>query len=952
MPNRILHDLNINCKIMETRTNNSELSCLLCHNSGSDDMKMGLLHKLKSKKKGSVVVTATAYHHYCLLFSSGLSQDGEDDEGILGFLETSIKKEVSRGKRLHCSYCNKRGATVGCSRKRCRHTYHMPCGMQHGAQFSFKGEFNSWCPSHRHHQSGPGREEKGDCPICMEEIIPDTSNALWAPCCSKDSWFHRYCVQRLAVSAGYFFKCPLCNNKDKFIAAMQEFGIYVPEKDASWELEPNAYQDLLQRPVNCEAPICLCPSGRNFDKDDSPWELAFCQLCGSQGIHGRCKILVGCRKDGDWHCPECTTLLAERATREKAEIRAQLQLKNANDAPREKEDSLKKDDADEGNKEVETDPKDSEGIQEDEGGDRAIGNQKDSDVKPEKQTGHSKQDGGESKLQENDEDKRNNDLVERENIKDKRDCVRDITEQADENTTLSQAPKLEINENDKEQREQVNLNNVEKNIQDNETSAGEDHLKDKSRQQNNREKQSEYKDASSEDGEIIIYIDLSRAQDSCSKKEKQCGLNTSQVIAIDYDSDFETRPVKCVSPTKKKRSKARWTPGKRRRKRAPSHCSTPVQKDGRAATNSPLTRASDVRGKMSETVGGVGQEQGCSATEPPCKGSSSMPTVHYNDAQHNPGNDDHDFASTPLNKFEAKTPKKSRATYKFSFGSSIKKSKANADFSGFGEDITILISDEDDNNNDNNSSISEKIDRSTRQKLKRKKKRSKTARKKQQFVKTLINTIPEDHKMSTVLESEDKVLVVNNDSMCDKQIKDCSKNSAVNTSTTTAKENELQSSSCPDSLLNSIKRTPLKRKIGKGDSYLKNSASKLSKVQQADDVSLSRKHTDDANCTNSSKECETNDLSASIIDVAEKEKLRLNLSVAGLDSRSPIKKTFREESKENRASAMNVSNYAPGHGEKRIKNTLSPKTKRRNYQRRKDVYKTKQVCITSYFAAK
>ena len=36
--------------------------------------------------------------------------------------------------------------------------------------------------------------------------------------------------QKLALSAGYFFKCPLCNDKNKFVEEMQANGIYVPER--------------------------------------------------------------------------------------------------------------------------------------------------------------------------------------------------------------------------------------------------------------------------------------------------------------------------------------------------------------------------------------------------------------------------------------------------------------------------------------------------------------------------------------------------------------------------------------------------------------------------------------------------------------------------------------------------------------------------------------------------
>jgi len=39
-------------------------------------------------------------HQYCMFFSSGLAQRGEDDEGFDGFLIKDIKKEITRAKRL------------------------------------------------------------------------------------------------------------------------------------------------------------------------------------------------------------------------------------------------------------------------------------------------------------------------------------------------------------------------------------------------------------------------------------------------------------------------------------------------------------------------------------------------------------------------------------------------------------------------------------------------------------------------------------------------------------------------------------------------------------------------------------------------------------------------------------------------------------------------------------
>ena len=46
-------------------------------------------------------------HYFCLLFASSMEQSGEDEEGIKGFLPHDIWKELRRGARLKCQYCEK-----------------------------------------------------------------------------------------------------------------------------------------------------------------------------------------------------------------------------------------------------------------------------------------------------------------------------------------------------------------------------------------------------------------------------------------------------------------------------------------------------------------------------------------------------------------------------------------------------------------------------------------------------------------------------------------------------------------------------------------------------------------------------------------------------------------------------------------------------------------------------
>ena len=150
------------------------------------------------------------------------------------------------------------------------------------------------------------------CIICYDRVEPMTDQSvLHIPCCSKNAWFHRDCMQKLALSAGHLFRCPLCNNKGAFVHAMLMSGIYVSTEQASWEREPNAFQELLHQYNQCDAKHCLCPEGRFHAVDGTNWKIVLCQYCGSQGIHVLCGKLNW--SDLQWGCENCTQMLQNSA---------------------------------------------------------------------------------------------------------------------------------------------------------------------------------------------------------------------------------------------------------------------------------------------------------------------------------------------------------------------------------------------------------------------------------------------------------------------------------------------------------------------------------------------------------------------------------------------------------------------------------------------------------------
>ncbi|XP_012920760.1 G2/M phase-specific E3 ubiquitin-protein ligase isoform X2 [Heterocephalus glaber] len=278
------------------------LACVFCRKNDDCAIKYG---EKKTNEKWNLTV-----HYYCLLMSSGIWQRGKEEEGVYGFLIEDIRKEVSRASKLKCSVCKKNGASIGCVAPRCKRSYHFPCGLQRECIFQFTGNFASFCWKHRPVQiiTPNNYRDSVPCTICLEFITPiPTYSVLRSPCC-KNAWFHRDCVQVQAINAGvFFFRCTICNNSDIFQKEMLRMGIHIPEKDASWELEENAYQELLEPYERCDIRRCRCKEGRDYNAPDSKWEIKRCQCCGSSGTHLACSSLRSWEQN--WECLECRSII-------------------------------------------------------------------------------------------------------------------------------------------------------------------------------------------------------------------------------------------------------------------------------------------------------------------------------------------------------------------------------------------------------------------------------------------------------------------------------------------------------------------------------------------------------------------------------------------------------------------------------------------------------------------
>ncbi|XP_028846785.1 G2/M phase-specific E3 ubiquitin-protein ligase [Denticeps clupeoides] len=281
----------------------AEAACQLCKRCDNCPDKYGEKVTLKQH--------ALTVHYFCLLMSSGIYQRGEEDEGVYGFLVEDIQKEIRRSSRLKCCGCRKSGASVGCSVKSCRKMVHMPCGLEMRFIFQFSGLFPSFCAEHQPTQTvSVSPSPPLTCSVCLDPIQPVLSfSVLKCPACYS-SWFHRDCVQAQAHSAArFFFKCTICNNQEQFQEEMIRMGVYIPERDASWELEENAYEDLLQVYQHCDAVVCQSHRGRKHSAQSGNFQIIRCVLCGSHGTHRKCSSLNVA--ENNWVCWDCKSAVEQ-----------------------------------------------------------------------------------------------------------------------------------------------------------------------------------------------------------------------------------------------------------------------------------------------------------------------------------------------------------------------------------------------------------------------------------------------------------------------------------------------------------------------------------------------------------------------------------------------------------------------------------------------------------------
>ncbi|XP_055531954.1 PHD finger protein 7-like [Wyeomyia smithii] len=277
----------------------TDYACDICLLTEKNALKYGdFIEKRQTK-------TLLRCHYFCLLSGTLIVQQGRDKSGILGFLVKDIMDSFPKYRDKICSYCNGLSASIKCAESKCQRWFHYICGYKNGCLTQFIGEHLSFCHEHQPIFAEKPHGSETQCWICWDFMPPYKPVSNFFSICppeepDKDptveyTWYHRKCIQRAAFESGYYFKCPNCYERKEFVEHAQSHGIFVPMRDATWELEKDAYKDIHKN--KCTAKKCTVPR-----VSTKRLQLVGCKVCGGGTVHVEC---AGVKIMDEYICSHC-----------------------------------------------------------------------------------------------------------------------------------------------------------------------------------------------------------------------------------------------------------------------------------------------------------------------------------------------------------------------------------------------------------------------------------------------------------------------------------------------------------------------------------------------------------------------------------------------------------------------------------------------------------------------
>ncbi|XP_066059624.1 PHD finger protein 7-like [Chamaea fasciata] len=205
------------CNTAQTETVRKEKACMLCRRIQVDT------HICGDKR----VRFRLCVHTYCQIFASGLYPQEKTGEYLFG----DTRRIIREAAKKTCFICNKTGATITCCQMGCERAFHLPCAPDGQCVTQYFGAYRSFCWEHSPQQKlQPRPRQDNTCGICLGTVEDKISyKTMGCPAC-QDAYFHRQCIQSLALHTALSFQCPRCLNQEPFRTEMLTMGIRLTER--------------------------------------------------------------------------------------------------------------------------------------------------------------------------------------------------------------------------------------------------------------------------------------------------------------------------------------------------------------------------------------------------------------------------------------------------------------------------------------------------------------------------------------------------------------------------------------------------------------------------------------------------------------------------------------------------------------------------------------------------
>ncbi|XP_046761603.1 PHD finger protein 7-like [Gallus gallus] len=237
-------------------------TCVLCAQGDADPDIYGR----------KLIISGIYFHEFCAVFSGGLLQEAatQMESAYLGLVE--IICIIQQAEETLCFVCGKRGATITCAESGCNRSFHLPCASKGDCITQYFGEFRSFCCDHHPHQAvETAPTQDTTCIICVEPVGDST---MVCPAC-QHAWFHRACIQRLALRLGITLHCPHCKDEEEFFDYVTAMGIRIPRRlvSHSWFFRRPIWDDNSDvenggKHKRCNASECRHPHGRERAEEE------------------------------------------------------------------------------------------------------------------------------------------------------------------------------------------------------------------------------------------------------------------------------------------------------------------------------------------------------------------------------------------------------------------------------------------------------------------------------------------------------------------------------------------------------------------------------------------------------------------------------------------------------------------------------------------------------------